>query len=343
MELLKELNLEENTLVIFLTDNGPNGQRYNGGMKGIKGSVHEGGVRVPSFWKWPGKIKPGIITSPAAHIDILPTISGFLGISSSVKNTWDGISLTPLFQGKAMASRAIYSHVAQLDPVLKDRPGSIRKDSLLLTLLPSGLELYDLKNDPKQEINLLKTHPKLGENLEKDYQDWFKEVSSGISMERKIPVSKRAAEVVLPAFEGQLYGKMKFFEGHGWAQDWVTNWKEESDSISWNLEVLDPGWYEIWMDYTALPTQAGSRIKLKTTLNQLSKTISTSFIPKQIPSPDRVPRKEAPEQTWNKMYLGKTELKLGSEKITLSAIQIKPEGFGDIFSLRLVPLQHEKQ
>ncbi len=338
MELIKELNLEENTLVIFLTDNGPNGQRYNGGMKGIKGSVHEGGVRVPSFWKWPGKITPGIVSTPAAHIDLLPTVADFLGFDGSVKKNWDGISLKPFFEGENITSRSIFSHVAQLDPVLKDRPGAIRKDSLLLTLLPAGLELYDLKNDPKQEINLVQTHSKLAKALENEYLNWFKEVSSGISMERKIPISKTVHQIELPVYEGQLHGKMKFFEGHGWAQDWVTNWKEESDSLSWNLEVLDPGVYEVWIDYAALPSQVGSELRLKTSNGQLTKTLSSSFIPKQIPSPDRVPRKEAPEQTWGKLYLGKIELKQGNEKISLSAKNITAEGLGDLFSLRLIPL-----
>ena len=101
LDLLQELDLTENTLVIFMTDNGPNGQRFNAGMKGIKGSVHEGGVRVPSFWKWPGKITPGIISTSAAHIDVLPTIASFLGVENTGQKPLDGISLIPLFdEGK---------------------------------------------------------------------------------------------------------------------------------------------------------------------------------------------------------------------------------------------------
>ncbi|MQY63441.1 MAG: sulfatase-like hydrolase/transferase, partial [Calditrichaeota bacterium] len=72
---LDELNLAGDTIVLFLTDNGPNTDRYNGGMKGRKGSVNEGGVRVPLFIRWPGHIRPGTYVKPiAAHIDLLPTL-----------------------------------------------------------------------------------------------------------------------------------------------------------------------------------------------------------------------------------------------------------------------------
>lgn len=341
LDLLEELDLTENTLVIFLTDNGPNGQRFNVGMKGIKGSVHEGGVRVPSFWRWPGKITPGFISTPAAHIDVFPTIADFLGVEDISQKTLDGVSLVPLFEGKKIESRAIYTHVAQLDKVLKDQPGAIRKDSLLLSLLPSGLELYDLKNDPEQKNNLAISYPALVSSLESDYQNWWQQVTSEISMARRIPISKRSGQIILPAYESQLYGELGFFEGHGWAQDWIKNWKKESDSLSWRLEVLDPGVYEVWIEYTAHESQIGSTLILQSSNSVLSKNLDEPFEPGLIASPDRVPRKEAPEQTWNKTFLGKITLNSGEEKITLSAKQIKPEGVGELFSLRLIPSEKE--
>lgn len=341
LDLLEELDLTENTLVIFLTDNGPNGQRFNVGMKGIKGSVHEGGVRVPSFWRWPGKITPVIIPTPAAHIDVLPTIADFLGVEDISQKTLDGVSFVPLFEGKKIESRAIYTHVAQLDKVLKDQPGAIRKDSLLLSLLPSGLELYDLKNDQEQKNNLAISYPALVSSLESDYQNWWQQVTSEISMARRIPISKRSGQIILPAYESQLYGELGFFEGHGWAQDWIKNWKKESDSLSWRLEVLDPGVYEVWIEYTAHESQIGSTLILQSSNSVLSKNLDEPFEPGLIASPDRVPRKEAPEQTWNKTFLGKITLNSGEEKLTLSAKQIKPEGVGELFSLRLIPSEKE--
>ncbi len=342
LDLLEELDLTENTLVIFLTDNGPNGQRFNVGMKGIKGSVHEGGVRVPSFWKWPGKITPGLISSPAAHIDIFPTIVDFLGVENTGQKTLDGISLVPLFEGKEISSRAIYTHVAQLDKVLKDRPGALRKDSLLLSLLTSSLELYDLKNDPEQKKNLAISYPALVSSMESDYKNWWQQISSDISMTRRIPISKISDQIILPAYESQLFGELSFFEGHGWAQDWVKNWKKESDSLSWSLDVLDAGVYEVWIEYTAHQSQIGATLILQTSNSILSKALDEPFEPGRIASTDRVPRKEAPEQTWKKTLLGKITLNSGEDKLTLSAIHINPEGVGELYSLRLIPTEKNK-
>lgn len=343
MNLLEELELDENTLVVFLTDNGPNGKRFNGAMKGIKGSVHEGGIRVPSFWRWLGKISPRIISTPAAHIDVLPTISDFLGLDPSSTAERDGVSLVPLMNGQSIESRAIFTHVAQLDSVLKDRPGAIRKDSFLLALLPTGLELYDLKNDPEQLTDLSLVLPSVVNSLSEDYQNWWKTVSSGINMSRKIPVSSRFSEVVLYGYESRLYGELAFFEGHGWAQDWVKNWKKESDSLVWALEVIDPGVYEVWLEYTADQSQVGSTILLKTTQSTLTSMLSVPFNPSVISSPDRLLRKEAPEQTWGKIRLGEVTLRQGQDRFVLSAKDIKPAGAFELFSLRLIPSKKENQ
>lgn len=337
LNLLKELGLEENTLVIFMTDNGPNGQRFNAEMKGIKGSVHEGGVRVPSFWRWKEKIKPKIITTPAAHIDVLPTLADWLDLENLPGKSKDGVSLVPLFEDGKISKRSIFSHVAQLDPMIKDRPGAIRKDSLLLALLPNGSELYDLKNDPAQLVNIASIRPAIVQELESEYFNWWNEATQGLSMQRYIPISKLAPEIVLPTYEATLKGSLAFFEGHGWAQDWITHWTQESDSLFWELDVLDSGTFEVWLEQTASPAQLGAKLTLTTSSDTLRYTLQQSFNPTRIPSPDRVLRKEAPEQTWNKVFLGIVNLKPGPETIFLIAKDIPAQGLGDIFNLRLVP------
>ncbi|GMQ31403.1 arylsulfatase [Algoriphagus confluentis] len=337
MNLLKELDLDENTLVIFLTDNGPNGQRFNAEMKGVKGSVHEGGVRVPSFWRWKGEIQPQEISTAAAHIDVMPTLTDLFGLEKKEGKPWDGVSLVPLFKGGEIPYRSIFSHVAQLDKELKDRPGAIRKDSLLLTLFPNRSELYDLKNDPKQLVNLAPGKLELVSSLEKEYREWWQEVTEEIEMDRQIPISDLAPEIALPTYEAELKGDLKFFEGHGWAQDWVTNWKNESDSVVWPLNVIDSGEFEVWLEYSAAPNQLGAELNLSTSSTNLTQTLDQGLESIPIPSPDRVPRKEAPEQTWNRILLGQIQLAEGKEKLILSAKKIPSEGLGDIFSIRLLP------
>ena len=79
---LDDLKLADNTIVLFFCDNGPNSWRWNGGMKGRKGSTDEGGVRSPLLIRWPGRIPAGTrIKTPAAAIDLLPTLSSLAGVS----------------------------------------------------------------------------------------------------------------------------------------------------------------------------------------------------------------------------------------------------------------------
>ncbi|MDX5337916.1 MAG: arylsulfatase [Cyclobacteriaceae bacterium] len=339
MKLLAELELEENTLVIFLTDNGPNGQRFNAEMKGVKGSVHEGGVRVPSFWRWKGKILPQLISTKAAHIDVMPTLVDLFGLERKQGKPWDGVSLVPLFEGKMLESRPIFSHVAFLDGELKARPGAVRQDSLLLTLLDDGVSLYDLKNDPSQTRDIAETHPELKSALAEKYQTWWEEVSAGINLKRRIPLSFQSHQAVLPAYEARMEGDLRFFEGHGWAQDWVTNWKKESDLLQWELEVLEGGPFELWLEQSNLSGQIGHEWVLSQDSIQLTQKVKTSFVPEILPSPDRIPRKEAPEQTWNLLKLGEIRLPAGQVSLTLQAKDISQEGAGDVMSLRLIPIK----
>lgn len=335
---VKEMGLEENTLIIFLTDNGPNGQRFNADMKGIKGSINEGGVRVPSFWKLPGKIVPGLKEIPGAHIDILPTLVDLLGLNFEEKLPLDGISLAPTLRGETQqVSRPIFSHVAFLDKVLNSRPGAIRKDSLLLTLLPTGIELYDLKNDPGQQKDLASVLPVQTLSLTNEYQAWWQDATKGIEMNRPIPISNQSPQIILSGYEATFSGEIRFFEGHGWAQDWVTNWKNIADSISWELNVLDSGRYEVFLEYTAEDDQVGSDLLLRIGNSEIPFKITQAFEGQLIPSPDRIIRKEAPEKTWKTIPIGILDLKKGGDTLVLKSKKIAPGGIGDIFSIRLIP------
>lgn len=340
LEKLESLELDENTIVIFLTDNGPNGKRFNGSMKGAKGSVHEGGVRVPSFWRWPGKIIPRLITTPAAHIDILPTLADLLTLKVNGERSIDGISVAALLKGETQQmSRAIFTHVAQPQSELSPLPGAIRKDSMLLALLPSGLELYDLKNDPNQTKDLVLQSPAISKKLTNEYQLWWLKVAPQNLADRPIPVSKQSPEIFLATYESKFNGEIQFLEGHGWAQDWLTNWKEEKDSIYWKLNVLDPGEFEVFLEYSAREDQVGTKMKLTDGTTNLKWTLKETFLSKSISSPDRVTRKEAPEQTWKLLSIGKITLNQGQQTLRITAQDIPVAGLGDIYSIRLRPIK----
>ncbi len=95
-ESLERLGLVENTILIFMTDNGPQQPRYVAGMRGRKGTVYQGGIRVPFFMRWPARLKPGRIGRIAAHIDVMPTLAEACGAKAPADRKIDGRSLMPL-------------------------------------------------------------------------------------------------------------------------------------------------------------------------------------------------------------------------------------------------------
>ncbi|MBL8296283.1 MAG: arylsulfatase, partial [Bryobacterales bacterium] len=110
LAFLKKQGLERDTLVIFMTDNGPQRPRFNAGMRGQKGTVYQGGIRVPSFWRWPGRLKPEKVTRIAAHIDVLPTVLELAGVKADGPRM-DGRSLAPLLKGEEVdwADRTLFT------------------------------------------------------------------------------------------------------------------------------------------------------------------------------------------------------------------------------------------
>lgn len=98
---LDELHLAENTIVVYFSDNGPVSERWNGGMKGLKGTTDEGGIREPFCIRWPGRIKAGAtLREIAGDIDLLPTLTSLTGAPLISKKPLDGRNLAPLLLGK---------------------------------------------------------------------------------------------------------------------------------------------------------------------------------------------------------------------------------------------------
>ena len=103
---LDALDLARDTIVLYFADNGPNSPRWNGGMKGRKGSTDEGGVRSPLLVRWPAKIKSGtVIRQIAGAIDLLPTLTSLTGVSPAGTRPLDGKDLSPLLLGNAQTGR----------------------------------------------------------------------------------------------------------------------------------------------------------------------------------------------------------------------------------------------
>jgi arylsulfatase A-like enzyme len=177
MRRLKELGLEENTILIFMTDNGTSGG-YSGGMRGKKGSEYEGGHRVPCFIRWPnGDLTGGIdIERLTAHIDLLPTLIELCGFKKPRGVKFDGDSIVRLLRrdDRSWPERILVTDSQRIEHPEKWRKSAVMTDSLRLI---NGKELYDIKSDPDQKNDIADKNPQAVEKLRKAYEDWWADVS----------------------------------------------------------------------------------------------------------------------------------------------------------------------
>ena len=174
IDYLDQNKLRENTILIFTSDNGFNQlQSQNNKLRGAKGNVYEGGIRVPALINWPGKIKPARSDFPIHGLDFFPTFLDLADITEH-PSPLDGQSLLPLLKGQTPPERALFWHIAS---TYKDPPCSIirKGDWKLIQFLKEGkIELYNLKTDLKESKNLATEHPQKAEALLKELTEWRK-------------------------------------------------------------------------------------------------------------------------------------------------------------------------
>lgn len=187
---LKEMGLEEDTIVVFTSDNGSYCPDLVGGFRGKKGDVYEGGLKVPYIFKWPGKIKPGSQNGERiTHIDLYPTFLDLAGIDRPENHPLDGEILTPLLAGKSktLPERSIvcyYPKYEQYNEKTKRWKYSWRNvifdgDYKLREVVEYGTyELYNLKADPLEERDLSSSHPEKLQYMQKKLRTWEKKVGA---------------------------------------------------------------------------------------------------------------------------------------------------------------------
>ena len=182
LDRLGEWGLDENTLVIFQTDNGHSVSGvYNAGMRAMKGTPYQGGIRVPSFWRWKGHIAPGDRPQMAAHLDVLPTLVELAGarMTDQQASRLEGMSLVPALRSAAAPwpERVLVTHLGRWPhgkaEENKLRGSAIRRGRFKLV---HGTELYDLVADPAEKNDLAATKPEIVRELGGLYDRWWAEV-----------------------------------------------------------------------------------------------------------------------------------------------------------------------
>ena len=313
---LKQLNLEKETILIYLSDNGPNSSRWNGGLKGRKGSTDEGGVKSPFVIQWPGKISANLqIRNIAGAIDLLPTLADLADINYDVVKPLDGKSLKPLLMQTARQwpDRMLFSHwngkiAVRMQHHILDHEG----------------QLFDLDEDPGQRSDISAKNPALTKALSKSVADWKKDVFKGLGQDsRPFPVGHSDFRYThLPARDGKAHGGVKRSSKHP-NSSYFTNFSKVEDYISWDIDVLVSGDFAVQVYYTCAPEETGSSLKLKFGTDELYFKIAEENHSEVLNQKyDRVEREESYEKDFKPMEAGVIHLKKGRGTLILQPTSI---------------------
>lgn len=241
---LEELDLTDNTILIFTTDNGTAGGNniYDGGLRGAKGSVYEGGHRVPLFIRWPdGQLTGGKdIDNLVAHYDLLPTFVDLLGFDFNPVKPLDGISLKPLLTESTTPwpNRVMYVDTQRLQNLVKYKDYSVMDDRWRLV---NGKELYDMTNDKIQSKNVIDQHPLVVEKLALGYEKWWQSIMDEGPNERYAYIKVGAGKENPSRINAHdmLTGK----HGSAWHQNGATAAAQATGR--WKIEFVADGEYSI--------------------------------------------------------------------------------------------------
>lgn len=314
LKKLDELKIAENTIVIYFCDNGPNGTRWNGDMKGRKGSTDEGGVRSPMLIRWPKGIPAGHrVPQNGAAIDLLPTLADLAGIDVASQKKLDGVSLKPVLTGPARdwPDRMIFSHWKNRLAVRTER-----------FCLDNAGKLYELDHDPGQRKDISAQHPKVTQRLKSAAKAWREELLPGLTDDQRAFVighpDYRFTQI--PARDGVAHGTIKRSNRFPNCS-YFTNWVNSEDVITWEAEVPADGTFDVELYYACPKADIGSTIELSFGDSRVTRKITEAHDPPtKGAEQDRVVRAESYVKDFRPMKLGTLDLKKGRSTLTLKAL-----------------------
>lgn len=314
IEKINNLKLAENTIIVYLSDNGPNSYRYNGELKGKKGDTDEGGVRVPFIIDWKGKISKGKkVDHIAGSIDILPTLADLANIEIQHKKPLDGKSFKPLLFEDNIAWEDRYLVTYWKENI------SLRNDQFMLD---QDEQLFDLIKDPQQLTNIAPKNKEQLNDMIAYKKKWVLEVLSELPKEdtRTNTIGyPNFKNTQLPARDAIPHGNIK--RSNRWPNDsFLTNWTSVKDSITWDIEVLETGMYEAVAYYTCSEDNLGSTIALGFDGQSVSTKITEAHNPPFVDfDKDRIPREESYVKEFKSLKIGNIKLSKQQNTLTLKA------------------------
>lgn len=261
IQKLEDMGISENTILIFMTDNGPQQFRYVAGMRGKKGDVFRGGVRVPFLIKYPKGLKPNQeVNTTLAHIDVLPTLADLCQAKVPDDREIDGLSFAGLLKGEnkneaVFEQRPLFFYWTRKLPELYENV-AIQKGPYKLVgntgydAAPKDFELFHLGNDPYELDNIVASHPGKADELKRSMDQMVDELTDSPNlMEDQRPIIGTRHENPLVLNRNDASGQRGI-------------WTQEEIYGYWNVEILE-GNYNIRYKFIEPLTKPG-KIMLET-------------------------------------------------------------------------------
>ena len=336
LKRLDELGVAEDTIVAFFHDNGPNGVRWNGDMKGRKGSTDEGGVRSPLLLRWPNGIPAGLqVKEIAAAIDLLPTFADLAGIPPRTNKPLDGRSLKPLLSAKSKGAdwpeRILFSHWKGRTSARSQR-----------YRLDNNGKLFDILEDPGQRVDLSRKKPAVTAELQAAVKKFKDEVVSELGEDDRpfVLTHPDSTFTQLPARDAAAHGNLKRSNKFPNCS-FFANWRSPEDKLVWSGQALAAGKYEAELWYACPKKDLGATLRLSFNGSAVeAKVTKPNDPPLRGMENDRSPRSESFVKAFKPMKLGVLEIKEGQGDLTLQATKIPGD---QALEFRLLMLKKTKE
>ena len=260
---VEELGIKENTIVIFMTDNGPQHARYVAGMKGRKTSVYNGGIRVPFYFRYPNEFSGDKeVDQMTAHIDLLPTLSKLCGTRIPEDRKIDGRNFIPSIEGKIQPERSFFSYWTRKYPELFNNIALQRGQFKLVgkTDYDSEIEnfqLYDTNKDPFEKNNLMAQKKSIGLSLKEEMHQTFLELVNSENL-------KNPPRIILGSdFENPVYLNRNDAGGQR------AVWNQEQAYSFWKVDINKEGLYDLKFKFLKpLPANGNMYLEIGQSIQQ---------------------------------------------------------------------------
>ena len=329
LQKLDDLKLSDDTIVIYFSDNGPNSYRWNGGMKGRKGAIDEGGLRSPFFIRWPKHLPAGVrVPQITGAIDLLPTLAELTGVKAKLAKPIDGRGFRSLLldQDSAWEPRVLFA--------IKANSVSVRTQRFRLD---AAGQLFDIEKDRGQHANVADRYPQVAADLLSQAKQHRKKMQADFKKYGDRPFTVGyGASTTLPARDGVEHGSIER-SAKAPNNSFFSHWTSVDDSITWDVDVGNTGEYEVILFYTCSEGDQGATLSLSMDNGDSiqTKVVDVFDPPLYDKSKERVAESHYFVKDFKPLRLGTIHLEKGRGTLRLGALNIQGKQVVDVHSLEL--------